>query len=773
MRRFISLFMALIFSVSLITVAYAEDSSAISGAPIYTEAFNWAIENNLLKDFEDAAFNTRTICTRSQAVAILWNAAGAPTPTLESHSFVDISPAMSDYLAILWAVEKGITVGCTDYTFEPDEPCTNAQFLTFLWRAEGMPAAMAGSSLAAANGGTYYADALAWADAGGVMYRSLDTFYTTAPVTFADVATYLYMNSIPLAAEETPLAGAASGQLVISQQPESTAVNGGMVSFTVKASGGKTPYSYAWESRSGSGSWYRVYDTTSNTLTMFPAASMISSGLYFRCVVSDAAGNKVTSNEAKVLADGETYTGGSQGTVPTPSAGGSQGTTPAPSGGGSTQTSKPLTITAHPKDAILAGDYADVVFKVEVTGGTPPYTYRWEDSSRYLDWAHVFDSKSSNTLPYTLTTLSAENDFRFRCVITDAKGNSVTSNEASIIYTGDSPFLGELKITEMPGDVSCAAGETVKLSISCVGGELPYRYKWEYRTRYSGWIKLDESSSGTSTRLKATKELLSNGLQIRCTVTDSNGDYVVSDTARVLEVGTDKDGTLKVTRQPQSVYGSGYAVGDSVQYSVEVSGGVAPYSYQWQVYSRPRHEEDVDYTGFYDIEETPGGWATGYTTSHLTVPFAKDLTGDDYQFCCRITDATGKTVVTKPAGFTDAYTGPIVTYQPASVLFYTNLYDVVDGTTTADFYVKTIGGAAPLTYQWQYCPAGGDEYIDFGSADSSWAWGYNTSELTVLARPNFGTYGSDRYQSPGYRCKITAADGQVVYSKTTYTVIYY
>ncbi len=761
MIRFISLFIALIFSVSLITVAYAADSSATSGDPIYAEAFNWAVENNLIEDVEDTAFNHRAICTRSQAVAILWHVAGAPIPALESHPFLDISPTMNDYLAILWAVEKGITVGYTDYTFEPDEPCTNAQFLTFFWRAEGMPAAMAGSSLAAANVGNYYTDALAWADAGGVLYRSHDTFHSTAPVTWADIITYLYRNTFPWITEDTPLAGAASGSLFISQQPESAAANGGMVSFTVKASGGKAPYSYAWESRSGSGSWYRVYDTTSNTLTKFPAASMISSGLYFRCVVSDTAGNKVTSNEAKVLEPGESYTGGSQGTAPTPPA------------GNPTQAAKPLTITAHPQDAILAGDYADVVFKVEVTGGTPPYTYRWEDSSMYLDWAHVFDSKSSNTLPYTLTLGSADNDFRFRCVITDAKGNTVISNEASIIYTGDVPFLGELQITEMPGDVSCAAGETVKLSIDCVGGELPLRYNWEYRTKFSGWIKFNESPSSTSPCLKTTQELLDNGLQVRCTITDSNGDYVVSDTARVLEVDTPKDGTLKITRQPQSVYGSGYAVGDSVQYSVEVSGGVAPYSYQWQVYSRPRHEEDVDYTGFYDIEETPGGWASGYTTSRLTVPFANDLTGDDYQFCCRITDATGKTVVTEPAGFTDAYTGPIITYQPASVLFYTSLYDVVDGTTTADFYVKTIGGAAPLTYQWQYCPAGGDEYIDFGSADSSWAGGYNTSELTVLAQPNFGTYGSDRYQSPGYRCKITAADGQVVYSKTTYSVIYY
>ena len=55
-------------------------------------------------------------------------------------SFDDISRGDYYYDAVQWAVEKGITQGTTSATFSPDENCTRAQIITFLWRAAGSPA---------------------------------------------------------------------------------------------------------------------------------------------------------------------------------------------------------------------------------------------------------------------------------------------------------------------------------------------------------------------------------------------------------------------------------------------------------------------------------------------------------------------------------------------------------------------------------------------------------------------------------------------------------
>ena len=757
-----SFFLMLVLSVSLLTVVHAAEWTDVPEDAGYADAVYWAAEQDLIAGFEDGSFRPWSACTRGQAAAILWRAAGKPAPTLEVNPFRDVSPTMYNYSAILWAAEKGITVGRTADTFAPDEHCTTAQFLTFLWRAEGMPAASTASELAAANDGAYYTDALAWADTTGILDSSAEEFDANMPASRVDIATFLYLKSMPRMTGDTPLAG--MGQLTISQQPQSMATTGGMVSFTVQASGGQAPYTYAWESRTGSGAWYRVYDTTSNTLTKFPAASMITSGLYFRCVVSDAAGNKVTSDTAKVLQPGESYSGSSGGS--------STGNVASDSG--------PLTIKTQPQDAVLTKDGEEVTFKVEVTGGTAPYTYRWEDKNMYLDWAHVFDSASSNTLKQGVSVVGVQNEIRFRCVITDATGAKVVSREAAVSYGGNLPAFGVLTIEEMPSNISCRAGDTVSVSIDTVGGTDPINYKWEYRTKSGGWSKFAEGTMRYVAEFQTTAALLKDDLQIRCTVSDANGSTLRSDIARIKEVGSSVDGTLKVTEQPQDVAGSNYSVGDPVRFSVKVSGGAAPYSYHWQAYSAAEGEDD--YIGFYDIGDVPGGWTTGHRTSELTVPFSEELLTDDFQFCCLITDANGKAVVTKAAGFTDAYTGPRVFEDPGLTIYNpTTLGDHVDETTYVEFTVRVEGGVEPYTYQWEYRPqskTGEDPKtiapIVFSSADSAWASGFNTDTLKVLVySPLEYSFEHTRYyMSPSYRCKITAADGQFIYSNWGSSTVY-
>ena len=145
---------------------------------------------------------------------------------------------------------------------------------------------------------------------------------------------------------------------------------------------------------------------------------------------------------------------------------------------------------------------------------------------------------------------------------------------------------------------------------------------------------------------------------------------------------------------------------------------------------------------------------------------------DNMKFCCVITDAKGNSVVTKPVGFADGYVGPYITEDPRSTLYYPKLYDEVNETTTSEFSVEVIGDVLPYTYQWQYRPDGQSEFIDFTGAESSWAWDYNTENLTVLTFPDTPFAIPGYYRSPFYRCKITDAAGNYMYSQTAASIIY-
>ena len=75
-------------------------------------------------------------CTRAHIVTFLWRAAGSPEPTTTRNPFRDVNAVThsSYYKAILWASQKGITSGTSTTAFSPDQVCTRAQIVTFLYR---------------------------------------------------------------------------------------------------------------------------------------------------------------------------------------------------------------------------------------------------------------------------------------------------------------------------------------------------------------------------------------------------------------------------------------------------------------------------------------------------------------------------------------------------------------------------------------------------------------------------------------------------------------
>ena len=112
----------------------------------YYNAVMWAVEKDITKGFDSTHFVPQNPCTRAQVVTFLWRAAGSPEPKTANNPFVDVTNSGSCapyYKAILWAVEKGITKGVDATHFNPDGVVSRAQFVTFLWRYEGQPATKA------------------------------------------------------------------------------------------------------------------------------------------------------------------------------------------------------------------------------------------------------------------------------------------------------------------------------------------------------------------------------------------------------------------------------------------------------------------------------------------------------------------------------------------------------------------------------------------------------------------------------------------------------
>ena len=134
----------------------------------YALPVDWAVAKGITNGTGAYTFSPMEPCTRGQVVTFLWRAAGSPEPKSANHPFTDIKPSDYFYKAVLWAVEQGITNGMDLTHFGPDVPCTRAHVVTFLWRANGKPAAEAANPFVDVPAEEYYAEPVLWAVEQGI-----------------------------------------------------------------------------------------------------------------------------------------------------------------------------------------------------------------------------------------------------------------------------------------------------------------------------------------------------------------------------------------------------------------------------------------------------------------------------------------------------------------------------------------------------------------------------------------------------------------------------
>ena len=159
----------------------------------YEDAVIWAVDKGITAGTSATTFNPNGICTRAQAVTFLWRAAGSPAAKSAVMPFTDVKAGSYYYDAVLWAVENGITKGTSDTMFSPDATCTRAQIVTFLWRSQKSPAAGMANPFADVAADTYYIDAVLWAVKHNITVgTTFSIFSPDEECTRAQIVTFLY-----------------------------------------------------------------------------------------------------------------------------------------------------------------------------------------------------------------------------------------------------------------------------------------------------------------------------------------------------------------------------------------------------------------------------------------------------------------------------------------------------------------------------------------------------------------------------------------------------
>lgn len=289
LRRLTSVILMLAITFSLFGV-FASAANPFVDVPekeFYYEPVMWAIDNDITQGTSATTFSPAETCTRGQVVTFLWRAFGKPEAT-GTNKFTDVASDAYYYDAVLWAVSNNVTNGTSDTTFSPDAPCTRGQVVTFMWRAAGKPAAPAKNVFTDVASDAFYYDAVLWAvDAGITTGMSETTFGPGASCTRGHIVTFLYRYF--------------GKELKIIKQPaDYSGYDGDTCTASVTVTGGKAPYKYTWQVHEDT-SWIDLsssnFKFADNTMTVTIKSSSSATYGTLRCIITDAEGKTVTTDE--------------------------------------------------------------------------------------------------------------------------------------------------------------------------------------------------------------------------------------------------------------------------------------------------------------------------------------------------------------------------------------------------------------------------------------------------------------------------------------------
>jgi len=291
------------------------------------------------------------------------------------------------------------------------------------------------------------------------------------------VITDKYGNEVT--SDTVTLSLASDSAPVILQQPvDVEAASGERAEVTVTAEGKGLTYEWFY-ANAGSTKFSKTDSFTGNSyyITMSEARD----GRRVYCVITDADGNTLQTNTVTL-----------------------------------SMSMPKLTITRQPADVTVAlGKTAAVT--LEATGDT--LTYEWYFANPGSDSFTRTASFTGNT--YSVTMTEARNGRRVYCVITDADGNSVTSDIVTLRLVSN-----ELAITRQPADVTVASGDPAEITVEATGEGLTYA--WYYKN--AGSSNFSVTGAFTGNTYSVIMSAARSGRQVYCVITDVDGNTVTSNT---------------------------------------------------------------------------------------------------------------------------------------------------------------------------------------------------------------------------------------------------
>ncbi len=128
----------------------------------------WAANMGITSGVDMTHFAPNQTCTRGQVMVFLWRAMGSPEPASSVNPFVDVQSRDYFAKAVLWAYHAGVTAGVDQTHFRPNNPCTRAQVVTFLYSAKGRPAHSGENTFYDVGTSAYYYNPVIWAAENGI-----------------------------------------------------------------------------------------------------------------------------------------------------------------------------------------------------------------------------------------------------------------------------------------------------------------------------------------------------------------------------------------------------------------------------------------------------------------------------------------------------------------------------------------------------------------------------------------------------------------------------
>ena len=162
---------------------------------VEVSADNCAVFNSNITITADTATHTQTIAMTylPSDYTMFIGAIAAFLKEVETSPFRDVSTSAYYYEAVKWAQEKGITGGIAYGLFGPNQPCTRAQIVTFLWRAAGSPVVNYAMNMSDVPEGSYYAEAVRWALSEDITTGTTEnTFSPDSECTRAQAVAFLF-----------------------------------------------------------------------------------------------------------------------------------------------------------------------------------------------------------------------------------------------------------------------------------------------------------------------------------------------------------------------------------------------------------------------------------------------------------------------------------------------------------------------------------------------------------------------------------------------------